>query len=303
MPRVSVDYLDDCLVWQSESEDLSPPAERLEVLADGHPLSVWVKRPASPQRAILLLHGRTWSALPNFDLKVDGQQRSVMDKFFKRGYAVYALDQRGYGATPRDSSGWMTPTRAAEDAAIVLDWISTREEGLGERPVLLGYSRGSRTALHAAQLYPNDLSKLVLYAFTFNLEDEQGTVTTPSEPPRERNSPEAAAADFITEGAAPEVVVDAYVRETLASDPVRVDWTNEHEYNDLDPSLVRVPTLIIHGVADPGTTAVKDMNILSRLGTSDRSLVILPFSDHAAHVEDSQVSWVDTIVSFIERPR
>ncbi len=146
-----------------------------------------------------------------------------MDVFLKRGYAVYALDQRGYGATPRDSSGWLTPTRAAQDAAIVLDWISMREEGLGERPVLLGYSRGSRTALHTAQLYPDNLSKLVFYAFTFDLEEEQPTFTTPSDPPRERNTPEAVAADFITEGAAQQAVIDAYVHQALASDPVRVD--------------------------------------------------------------------------------
>lgn len=64
-----------------------------------------------------------------------------------------------------------------------------------------------------------------------------------------------------------------------------------------------MPTLVIHGAADPRTTPEKDMKLVSRLGTGDRTLVILPASDHAAHVEDVQPAWVDAIVAFIERPR
>jgi len=88
----------------------SPILERREVRADGHPLTVWSKRPPTTAKgAILLLHGRTWSARPNFDLHVAGQRVSLMDAIVARGYAVYALDARGYGGTPRDSSGWLTP--------------------------------------------------------------------------------------------------------------------------------------------------------------------------------------------------
>jgi alpha-beta hydrolase superfamily lysophospholipase len=296
----------DSAVWARQSGaavSTSRRPEKLQVNADGHQLSVWVKRPGSPRGSILLVHGRTWSALPNFDLDVEGQQRSVMDAMSRRGYAVYALDQRGYGATLRDASGWLTPSRAAKDVSIVLAWIGAREGKARERPVLVGYSRGSQTSLLAAAVYPDTLTKLVLYGFGRDLDGRYPVTETPAAPPRERTTAAMAASDFVTPGAAPKVVIDAYVRQALAADPVRVDWRDEHEFNATDPGAVRVPTLVIHGVADPGITVEEDMKLLSRLGTADRSLVVLPNSDHAAHVEDVQAAWVDAILTFIERPR
>ena len=88
---------------------------RHDVVVDGHHLAVWEKRPAQARAAILLLHGRTWSSLPNFDLQVSGEQRSFMDALVEAGFDVFALDMRGYGATPRDATGWLTPNRAMAD--------------------------------------------------------------------------------------------------------------------------------------------------------------------------------------------
>jgi alpha-beta hydrolase superfamily lysophospholipase len=281
----------------------SPKPERLEVIADGHPLSVWVKRPAAPRSAILLVHGRTWGALPNFDLRTEGDERSVMNAFVRRGYATYALDQRGHGATPRDSGGWLTPPRAAKDVAIVLDWIAAREAGSGRRPALLGYSRGALTAMLAAQQYPVRLSMLVLYAFTRDLDEQAPAVEPPQAPLRQPTTPVNTVSDFRTPGAVAHAVLDAFVRQALVSDPVRVDWRDEHEFNALDPASVGVPTLLIHGANDPGTSAAKDLKVMSRLGTADRSLVVLPQSDHEAHLEDSHVAWVEAIVAFLDRPR
>jgi pimeloyl-ACP methyl ester carboxylesterase len=280
-----------------------PKPERMEVMADGHALSVWVKRPVAPRAAILFLHGRTWGALPNFDLHTEGDERSVMNAFVQRGYAIYALDQRGYGATPRDLSGWLTPTRAAKDAAIVLGWIAEREADVGRLPALVGYSRGSLTAMLTAQQYPERLSMLVLYAFTRDLEEQAPVVDPPQTPLRQPTTPASAASDFLTPAAVTQSVIDAYVQQALVSDPVRVDWRDEHEFNALDPAKIVVPTLLIHGVNDPGTSAAKDMKILSRLGTADHTLVVLPQSDHAAHVENSHAAWVEAIVSFLNRPR
>lgn len=251
--------------------DRSP--QRLEVVVDGHPVSVWVKRPSKPRGAILLVHGRTWSALPNFDLQVEGGNRSIMDALAERGYATYAIDNRGYGATPRDQTGWLTPSLAARDISFVLRWISAREDR--KPPVLVGYSRGSLMSLLTAQLDPEAMSKLVLYALVRHM-DEKTPPAEVSEPPRQRTTAEMAASDFVTPGAAPQAVIDAYVRQALASDPIRVDWRDEQEWNALDPSEVRAPTLILQGALDPRASRAKDMKVFSRLGTLDRSLVVLP---------------------------
>src|ERR1019366_8936308 len=94
------------------------------VTADGYPLALWEKRAANPKGTILLLHGRTWSSLPDFDLQVPGEHPSLMDAFVARGYAVYALALRGYGATPRDATGWDTPDQSAEDLSAALAWVA-----------------------------------------------------------------------------------------------------------------------------------------------------------------------------------
>src|SRR5262249_46463208 len=100
---------------QAAQTSAAPPThaveapQRFTVQSDGHPLAVWARIPAAPRAVVLLLHGRTWSSRPDFDLQVPGLRRSVLESLQAKGVAAYALDARGYGATPRDSTGWLTP--------------------------------------------------------------------------------------------------------------------------------------------------------------------------------------------------
>ena len=99
------------------------------VLSEGHPIAVWEKKVTNPKGIILFVHGRTWSSIPDFDLQVEGEDLSLMDGVNAQGYAAYAVDLRGYGGTPRDSSGWNSPQKAANDVENILDWISTQHKG------------------------------------------------------------------------------------------------------------------------------------------------------------------------------
>ena len=272
---------------------------------DGHMLTLWSKRPASaPAGTILLLHGRTWGALPNFDLHVKGAQVSLMDALVARGYAVYALDQRGYGATPRDRTGWLTPKRAELDAAESLDWIAQQLPAAtsGARPALLGYSRGSQTALLTAQTHPAKMSAVVLYAFPYDITAYHDLIPEPDKPPRAKTTAEGAAEDFITPESTPPGVKDAYVKAALASDPVRADWRNEEQFSVLDPAAVHVPTLVINGDRDPIAADASLGDFYSRLASVDRWWVVLSSADHVAHLE-KQPEFVHALVSFMERPR
>ena len=51
-----------------------------------------------------------------------------MDELVKREFRVFALDARGYGATARDETGWLTPNRAVNDVLIILDWIKHKTQ-------------------------------------------------------------------------------------------------------------------------------------------------------------------------------
>ena len=131
-----------------------------DVVVDGHHLAVWQKKPAQAARAVMvLLHGRTWSSLPNFDLQVPGEKRSFMDALVDAGLDVYAVDMRGYGATPRDASGWLTPDRAVADVHAVIAWIQQRTPAASRLPIyLFGLSRGAMVAAMAAQQKPETLA-------------------------------------------------------------------------------------------------------------------------------------------------
>lgn len=274
---------------------------RNEVVAsDGHRLVLWSRMPsASPKGEIVLLHGRTWSARPNFDLHVTGKHVSLIDALVAKGYAVYALDQRGYGATPRDTSGWLTPERAAGDAESVADWVAARAPR-GRHPALLGYSRGSATAMLAAQQHPEKLSVLIMYGPYHNVEQPPEIPVESKSPPRARTTAVGAAEDFISPDMTPAGVKDAYVKSATTLDPVRVDWRHEEQFNVLDPAKIHTPTLVIHGEKDPYAAAAGIPNFFAKLASVDRAWVVLAGTDHVAHLE-RQGAFVQAIVAFIER--
>jgi pimeloyl-ACP methyl ester carboxylesterase len=274
--------------------------QRHTVAVDGHELTLWSRELSKPKGTILLLHGRTWSALPNFDLQVAGGSRSVMEALNKAGYAAYALDQRGYGATPRDASGWLTPDRASADVAAVLIWMARRERQI---PALLGYSMGSLVAQLTAQRRPELMGDLILFGYPRDPANPPVLAAVAATPPREVNTPQRAQSDFISPAVTPSAVVQAYVAAALAADPVRVDWRDQEQFAELDPARIRLPTLLIHGERDPLAPAVAQARLFTQLGNPDRRWVVLAGGDHAAQVEDTQAAFIAAIISFLQRPR
>jgi len=271
-------------------------ADRLEVVADdGFKLTMWRKAPAQPRRAVLLLHGRTWSGRPDFDLQVPGEARSFMDALVAEGYATYALDLRGYGATPRDATGFNTPERAAADVAAALRVI-------GDRPVVFGWSYGSMVAQLASQRTPDLLSAIILFGYPADPERKQADAAEPDAPARKPTTAEAAAEDFIAPGTISKRAIAAYVQAALAADPVRADWRRITEWNALDPQAVHVPVLLLQAELDPYAKTDAHARMFARLGTHDRQWVVIPDGDHAALLEDMAPRMIAAIRGFLERP-
>ncbi len=274
---------------------------RHDVTVDGHHIAVWQKRAAQPRAAILLVHGRTWSSLPNFDLQVPGERRSMMDALADAGLDVYAIDLRGYGATPRDGSGWLTPDRAVADVRAVVDWIRTAAAS-ARRPVfVLGLSRGSLIAAYFGQQSPEKIAGLVLLGFGLDVDARVVSTEATAAPPRRRNTTDAAVSDFITPEAVTRGTLDAFVRAALRADPICADWRDEQQFNGFAASKLLVPTLLIHGELDPSAPVALQATLCTRLGTSDKAWIVLPGADHAAHLEKSQPDLVRAIVWFIRR--
>lgn len=276
--------------------------ERHTVMADGHPVALWEKSAAGASEAVLLVHGRTWSARPDFDLQVDGEDLSLMDGLVEAGYDVFAIDLRGYGETPRDESGWLTPNRAADDVAIAIDWIAGQRE-LDAKPHLFGWSMGSTISQLTVQRHPGRVSSLTLFGYWRDIDvtfppDEAGI-----EPLLETNTAEAAASDFVTPGSISQKAIDAYVAAALAADPVRVDLSSMDQYNALDGALINVPTLVIAGEYDPIAPLETGLKLFATIATGHKQYVSVPGGDHAAFLESPRDYFIRELVTFFETSR
>lgn len=287
--------LSTSLAWAAPTAELV----RHTVDVDGHPIAVWEKSAVNATEAVLLVHGRTWSALPDFDLQVDGEDLSLMDGLVSNGYAVYALDLRGYGETPRDATAWLTPNRAADDTASVLQWINSKRPS-SHRAHLFGWSMGSTVSQLAIQRHRGLVSSLTLFGYWRDDDVELPADAKNIVPERLENTAEAAASDFITPGSISEKAIDAYVSASLAADPVRVDIRSIDQYNALDGAMIDVPTLVIYGEFDPIAPAEFQEKLFRNLGTSEKQLVSVAGGDHAAFLESPRDYFIHELVSFMK---
>lgn len=297
--RVLAIVLIACVMQQPAAAAGKAALERHTVVADGHPIAVWEKSAPDAREAILLVHGRTWSALPDFDLQVEDEDLSLMDGLVDAGYAVFAVDLRGYGETPRDATGWITPNRAADDLAIVLSWIDARQDW-SVKPHLFGWSMGSTLSQLAVQRHPGVAASLTLFGYWRDADaalpaDEPGI-----EPLKEANTAENAASDFITPGSISQRAIEAYVRAALAADPIRVDKRGWEQYNALDASTIRIPTLVIVGEHDPLAPAEYQAKLYARIGTGHKQYVTVPGGDHAAFLESPRAYFIHELVAFLQ---
>lgn len=267
------------------------------VYSDDHPLALWEKSVTNPKGHIVLHHGRTWSSLPDFDLQVEGEDLSLMDGFNAAGYSVWALDARGYGGTPRDSSGWNTPDKAAKDLATVLEWLATRNN---EKTHVWGWSYGSMVAQLTAQRYPQNMLSVTLFGYPVNPDQLYGSDSEAVSPPENLTTAEAAASDFIVPGSISQIAIDTYVREAVKADPVRADWNQLQQWNALAASAVLLPTLLLQAEFDPLARTESHAKVFSDIANPNKQWVVLAGGDHAALLEAPRTKLLKASVDFIE---
>lgn len=273
--------------------------DRHAVTVDGHTFAVWSKTAVvseSTRPVMLLIHGRTWSTRPDFDLQVPGEELSLMDGLVGQGIDVYGVDLRGYGATPRDETGWLTPDRAAADVAGILEWIRSRHE---ERPYLFGWSNGALVSQLVAQRHGGAIGGLILFGYP--LRHGMAPGPTASEPLRAATTAEAAASDFLLPGTISQAAIDVFVDAALAADPIRADWRALDEWLALDAAAVSQPTLLLQGEHDPLADPSVHGELFAGLGSPDKAWVVIPGGDHAAFMETPRSYFLSAIESFVHR--
>ena len=264
--------------------------------SDGHPVAVWAKGNNPELPPILFVHGRTWSGVPDFDLQVEGEDLSLMDGMIQEGFATYAIDLRGYGATPRDSTGWLSPNTATIDVAAVLDWIAKRHQ---QKVHLFGWSFGSTVSLLTTNKYPDNVETLTVFGFGEDLDQKIPEVKF-GDPPRVANTSKAAASDFITPGSISQKAIDRYVEMALQADPVRTDLNHLDQYNAIDPTKIELPVLILQGEFDPIAPTSHQSKLFLRLKSSRKSWIVIPGGDHAAFMETPRSYFIRSFSQFLK---
>lgn len=269
------------------------------VSSDGHPMAVWEKKAKNSKGVILFVHGRTYSGVPDFDLQVEGEDLSLMDGMVAQGYSTYAVDLRGYGNTPRDSTEWLSPDKAAKDILNVLNWISVKNNN--KQVHLFGWSMGSTSSLLATQKNAKDIASLTVFGYWQDLDNKIPESPSDIQLQKKVNTAEHAASDFIVPGSISQKAIDTYVEIALERDPIKVDWRFENQFNDIDPSLITTPVLIVQGEFDPIAPTDRQAKLFTRLKTADKSWVVISGGDHAAFLEAPRKDFIHSFTSFINR--
>jgi len=274
--------------------------EKSIVDSNGHPMTLWHKQPIEKleqPKEILLLHGRTWSSLPDFDLQVEGERLSVMDNLVKLGFSVWALDARGYGETPRDKSGWNTPNKAANDVANIVRWI---EQNTATKPTVFGWSYGSMVAQLMVQQNPDLAKAVILYGYPIDPEEKVKVSVGNDKPLREKNTAKNAASDFITPNSISQKAIDTYVKESLKADPYRADWNQLLQWDQLDAGEIKIPLLLLQAEHDPLADSESHARFFVRLPNANKQWVVLADGDHAALLETPKDRLVHSVNDFVE---
>lgn len=119
------------------------------------------------RRPILLVHGARVGAIGSFDLPVTGG--SLAADLAARGFDVYLLDVRGYGASsrpaamdapPEGKAALVRSNEAVEDIDAAVDFV--RQRSGGAKVALFGWATGGQWAGHYASLHSAKLSALIV---------------------------------------------------------------------------------------------------------------------------------------------
>jgi len=98
------------------------------------------------EKHLIILHG--WN--------LSGKRFDPLAREFKKmGYRVFAPDFPGFGEEPMPTIPW----HVADYAQFLHSYIEKRKI---QNPILVGHSFGGRVALKYAELYPKEVSKIVL---------------------------------------------------------------------------------------------------------------------------------------------
>jgi pimeloyl-ACP methyl ester carboxylesterase len=278
----------------------------------GIKLYVWEKYSGDPsgKPVVVLAHGSATAGKESFDLQVPGKPSySLMDFLAKQGFDVFALDTRGFGRSTHPDVH-MTTKEASDDLNAVVDYILKLR---GTQKVhLLAWSWGTQYSGMFISAYPEKLAKYVSYA--------QMHVASPDLAKRRAridafrknpyvNIPEAGWKPRFTSMTPAEVneseVVDAYAKaatQVELKSPTGPQLDMVTIMPMVNPKLITVPTMIIHGEYDDVADLDGLLPFFQALPNSYKRYVVVPKAGHMMHLQKGHQLFQHEVASFFKAP-
>jgi pimeloyl-ACP methyl ester carboxylesterase len=285
------------------------------------------------ERILLFVHGATYPSETAFDLPLDGL--SWMEYIAQRGWDVYLMDLRGYGASTRPREMSLPPTEnqpivntdtAVRDVAAVVDHILARR-GVSKLN-LMGWSWG--TAIMGAYTAQNNakVDRLVLYAPLWLIKDAppiggQGPLgayrTVAKDAAQQRwlrGVPTEKQKDLIPAG-----WFDAWWNANMTADPegarltppvvrapngviedLRKHWMSGAPH--YDPANITVPTLVILAEWDADTPPYMAQAVFGKLTSAPlKRIVMIGEGTHTVVMERNRMQLFREVQLFLDEVR
>lgn len=265
---------------------------------------------ADGKPVVVLAHGSATAGRESFDLDVPGKPSySLMDRLAREGFAVYALDTRGFGRST-EPEGHMTTAEASEDLNAAVDYIL---ELRGVDAVkLLGWSWGTQYGGMFVMAHPEKVSRYVSYAQMHvdspDLSMRRPRIQTFRDNPY-TSIPEAGwrpRFESMTPAEANDPdVVDAFAAAAVEAEPrsatgPQLDMVTIMPM--INPRLMPVPTMVIHGEYDDVADLDGLWPFFRDLPNPDKRYVVVPDAGHMMHLQEGHRQFQHEVVGFFSAP-
>jgi len=283
---------------------------------NGVRLFLWNKcagDPAQARHRILFVHGSSMASTPTFDLQIPGRpDSSAMDWFARRGFDCWCVDMEGYGRSTKDRDNNSPIAQGAEDCFAASTYIQKLR---GKKPMhVYGISSGALRAALFAERHSEMVDRLALDAMVWSgegsptLEDRRKKL--PQFRASNRRPIDKAFVRSIFErdhpGTAEDAVIDAFADAITALDTSVPTGSYVDMCANLpvvDPTKIKVPTLIMRGQWD-GIASFDDLvKFFAKLPNPDKHFAVMPGISHASFQQKNYALVYHILWSFLTQPR
>lgn len=273
-------------------------------------LYLWEKYQGSPANKpiVILAHGSATAGKESFDLQVPGYPSiSLMDFLASEGFDVFAPDIRGFGRSIHPE-GHITTAEASEDLNAIVDYI-IKLRGV-DKVNLLCWSWGTQYGGVFIMANPNKVNKYISYAQMhldspdlakrrpkLNMFRKSPYVKIPEAGWRQRfysMTPSEANYSKVVEFYAK---VAAQIEERTPTGP-QIDMVTMIPM--VNPRLISVPTMIIHGEYDDVSDLDGLLPFFKQLPNSYKKYVVIPASGHMMHLQVGHLIFQKQVKDFLK---